>query len=182
MCQNCNNYNCSGCTTYQNYPGSCLAGPAGPQGPVGPQGIQGPVGPQGPIGPQGPSILFNYRRVLTSAETNTLTSFPVQLVPAPGVGIAIEHVSAAISVVNGSIPWGSNRNMRISNSTTPGLFQANCLSVIGADGIFIFANNPIGGNSSIVENDALVITYQGGDLLVGNGTVIIYGTYTLLTL
>lgn len=176
MC-GCGNNNCNSCNP--------VLLTRGPQGPIGPQGIVGPVGPQGltgNTGATGPAGIGYLTAVLSlnAAQIKTLNSVPVQIVVAPGIGLAIEVESASVVFTFGTAPFSNSSVNLLTNTAAANQFsQSGVLNL----GVSTFCSLARVSTTSIqlVGNKQLYVT-SNADSGGGDGGAKIYISYRIITL
>ena len=160
-----------------------LTGPIGPPGITGSPGATGPTGPQGPTGSQGPAGagFLEVKVSLTPAQIRTGSSIPVLAVIAPGIGKAIEVISANARLVFVSTRYTNfSEALRLQIATAPLSQYTNSTFLNSLTNSFSLFNNGASKNT-LVENQALTITTDN-DYLVGDSPIDVYISYRIITL
>lgn len=142
-----------------------------------------PVGPIGPQGPPGPAGLFSSITVhLTSAQIKTLNSIPVDTgIPNPGLGKAIDVISADVKYTFGTIAFTSNFLVIVANTIPANQFQLSCQCLITGFSTFSkFQEAPV-LLDNLRENQTINLS-SDSDSLVGDGTAIVYIIYRVITI
>ena len=122
---------------------------------------------------------------ISPAELMTFVSAPVQILPAPGVGKAIEVMSAMGYYLFNTTAYDNMSSIVIGNSNlaSGGQMQSNALIMTYSPSIlFRFGIDINFYFLEILENDPLYVSSIGVDPTVGDGTLKIYITYRIVTL
>jgi hypothetical protein len=173
-------------------------------------GDKGEIGATGPTGPTGPSIVsgvasgndiiftdttgytFSVSDVgiirtaklfIPSASVLTLNSVPLTIVPAPGVGKAIEASTCAMKMTFNSLAYATNTQLRLITDTAPDpqvVFGANVLS--SSTSIFrtISSTTTTNQGENIVENKDLTVLVDTGDPTAGDSDITVYVSYRII--
>lgn len=133
----------------------------------------------------------SFKKVLTVAEIKTLFSIPVQVIPAPGIGKAIQIISASTkydfvsAVYIGAQVFLQSQNV-VSPDPADGYWQSESGVLLSQNSNVFRPMNlkslpPDVTKTTIIENDAIMVV-GGTDSLVGDGIITIYGLYQVLVL
>lgn len=156
----------------------------GDKGDAGTAGTVGATGATGPAGTAGNNNVLITKLTLTTAQILTLSTIPIQIVPAPGVGFALQVIDAMIRLNYNSIAYTTNPTIAISNSGSS-LYQYSIPRVLGdtITKIGVGANQFSAiGVSQVIENTALMVSVIGVDPLAGNSSINVYLTYGIVAL
>ena len=128
-------------------------------------------------------VMKHIKVSLSAAQIKTLESVPIELVPAPGAGYALEpvscavfynYVSAAFNAVSGILEvytdTGASQHLRTETSIIAGVADT-----------FQKMYHQVGDVATIIENKALKIRCIN-DSTLGDGSVDIYLSYNVLIL
>lgn len=124
------------------------------------------------------------KKSLTNGEILALNATPIEVIPAPGAGYAVEILSATLRFNYGSAAFATNTTLRLRNpsATNPQYFSTSFLSNT-ATKIILANRNPSATNSAVVENEKIEAFVPTGNPTSGTGsTVDIYLTYRIITL
>ena len=160
------------------------AGTIGATGPAGNTGATGTTGATGATGPAGNTNVLTTKLTLTTAQILALNTTPIQIVPTPGVGFALQVINVMVRLNYNSIAYTTNTTIGIYNNGS-NLYQHLIAGVLGDTVTKI----GIGSDqmttvtvSQVVENTALVVSTIGGNPLAGNSSINVYLTYSIVTL
>ena len=126
------------------------------------------------------------KTTVSSSEVLSLKSFPLELVAAPGVGKAIEVISAiaAIDTYGGSI-YESFTTLELITQTadhaqykSSSFLESTAARKYKFEQVFFTSNTA----TQMVDNQALLLSTSGGDPVGGNSDIIIYLTYRIVKL
>lgn len=124
---------------------------------------------------------------ITSAQVLQLNSTPIEIVPAPGAGKAIDIISATAKLTYNSIPYATNTVLMVLNTSS----TQQQLSLAGASPFLASSSSKIGkffgtnfGNTlnQIVENEAIVVSVATGNPTAGDSDIVVYVYYHILDL
>lgn len=121
---------------------------------------------------------------LSAADISTLVSSPVQIVASPGIGKAIEIISAMGSFTYNSVAYDNLAAIIIgSTAPTDGQVVSNNFILSGASSIiFKFGTDISTYNLVILEDTPIYVSAVGTDPTVGDGTLTIDILYRTITL
>ncbi len=130
--------------------------------------------------------LMEMKFSISSASIQSLNSSPVQLIPAPGVGKAIEVISAIGAIDSyGGTPYDDHFVLSLKTDTAEDeqFFNTDLLASSAArryrfEGYY----NPSTTYSQFAENEALQLYCPTGDPATGNSDITLYLTYRIITL
>jgi hypothetical protein len=116
---------------------------------------------------------------ISSAQILTLNSNPVQLIPAPGAGLIIEVVSAAVRVFGGA-PYATNTNLQLKSGIGPS-WQCDCLAS-SLERRYSFDQIPLVSElfNQLGVNTALTIAVENADPTAGNFAIEVYVLYRII--
>jgi hypothetical protein len=123
------------------------------------------------------------RIALTAAQLTTLHSVPVNLVPAPGAGLALVLDSATLQFTYGTVQFtgGGAVNPVYHGLTTALLSGAFAAATItGAANALISAGSAAAA-LAVTANLGIDLLATGADFAAGNSTAIVTVWYTILT-
>lgn len=127
--------------------------------------------------------IYKIRRTLTSVEILALLVTPILLIPTPGVGKAIEVISATGRLNYNSIAYTANLTLTIravggaSNQSSISNILNGVVTKISRGGI-----TATSGAAQTAENVGLEVTTTSTAPLTGNSTVDLYISYRIITL
>lgn len=117
---------------------------------------------------------------LSSANILDLNSVPIEAIPAPGVGYAIEVISGSVKYTVGGIAYTSGGQiMLLTDTASSGQQQLINSTAFAGSSFFERFTNTIGGK--MIENKAIMIQCQNADFATGNGTAKVYISYRIIT-
>ena len=121
---------------------------------------------------------------IASADVLHLNTTPIEIIAAPGVGYAIEVISASMKMVYVSATYATNTSLEL---ITAGATNSQASTVIknSASTIRRFADATTLASATatqLVDNAALNVTVSSGDPTAGDSDITIYVTYRIITL
>ena len=121
---------------------------------------------------------------IATADVLHLNTTPIEVVAAPGVGYAIEVISASMKMVYVSATYATNTSLEL---LTAGATNSQASTVIknSASTIRRFADATTLASATatqLVENAALNVTVASGDPTAGDSDITVYVTYRIITL
>jgi hypothetical protein len=121
---------------------------------------------------------------IATADVLHLNTTPIEIVAAPGVGYAIEVISASMKMVYNSATYATNTSLEL---LTAGATNSQASTVIknSASTIRRFADATTLASATatqLVDNAALNVTVASGDPTAGDSDITIYVTYRIITL
>ena len=120
---------------------------------------------------------------IASAAVLTLNSSPVTIVPAQGVGTAIEVISASAKMVYNSVAYATNTTIQVESNgaTTPQFRLLNginqTISSHRSLGRYVSANT----ETQIIENADLMVTVASGDPTAGDSDITVTVLYRIIS-
>jgi len=121
---------------------------------------------------------------IASADVLTLNTTPIEIVAAPGVGFAIEVLSASFKMVYVTTQYATNFNIQIltSGANTQQLEIDALNASVTTNRTFekSFTNAPTA--TQLLENAAVNVTVETGDPTAGDSDITVYVTYRIITL
>ena len=144
----------------------------------------------------GTGVVFSTTVLVTSAELLNLSSVEVEILPPPGAGLQYNYVSAFYSYRFGTSPYNGDQ------SSNPQLFCGPLANNVAFDnyGLTALLEFTANGNASGIggtaqewltdtvvfgqgptENQGIYLGVQTGDLLSGDGTLLITVLYNIVT-
>jgi len=121
--------------------------------------------------------------VIPTADVLTLNSVPVQLIPAPGVGFAIELISASMKMVFNSVAYATNTKLRIITAgATEEQILFNTAVLSSASSTFNSTSTNALSGTKLIENAAVNVDVETGEPTAGDSDITIYATYRIITL
>lgn len=130
------------------------------------------------------NMSFNQRVELSSSQIKTGSSVPITVIEAPGIGKAIELVSGSVRYIAGSAAFsGTSDTIQLKTSGAAQVQAYSNFTIDGTTSTFdrFLINNGGNSNYTLVENKPL-LALTGGDSAVGNGRIILYLYYRIITL
>ena len=121
---------------------------------------------------------------IASADVLHLNTTPIEIIAAPGVGYAIEVISASMKMVYVSATYATNTSLEL---ITAGATNSQASTVIknSASTIRRFADATTLASATatqLVDNAALNVTVASGDPTAGDSDITVYVTYRIITL
>ena len=121
---------------------------------------------------------------IATVDVLHLNTTPIEIVAAPGVGYAIEVISASMKMVYNSATYATNTSLEL---LTAGATNSQASTVIknSASTIRRFADATTLASATatqLVDNAALNVTVASGDPTAGDSDITIYVTYRIITL
>jgi len=124
---------------------------------------------------------------IPSADVLQLNTTPLTIVPAQGVGTAIEVLSACVSIDYGTTPYATNVGLSLrcddGGSVEPQVISLTALNAstssirkLAVDSTFAAAD------SQILENIPLEVYVPTGNPTAGDSDITVYVTYRVITL
>ena len=154
------------------------------KGDKGDVGATGVTGATGATGPTGNTNVLTVKLTLTTAQILALNTTPIQIVPTPGVGFALQVINVMVRLNYNSIAYTTNTVIGIYNNGGTN-YQHLIAGVLGDTvtkiGIGSDQMTTI-GISQVIENTALVVSTIGGNPLAGNSSINVYLTYSIVAL
>lgn len=128
----------------------------------------------------GGALIKEASLTIASADVLTLNSTPIEIVSAPGAGYAIEVISASIKMVYVSATYTTNTNLILITST--GSDKQASTDIGQASTTFSRFELEMGSADATqyVDNQAVVVSVDGGDPTAGDSDIKIYVTYRLI--
>lgn len=116
---------------------------------------------------------------IASADVLQLNSTPLEIVAAPGVGYAIEVLSASVAIDFNSAAYATNTTLQlITSGAGTAQVQGGLLgATVSKVGRLATINTPTAGNTQVIENAALNVTVATGDPITGDSDITVYITY-----
>lgn len=136
--------------------------------------------------------LLSAEVTLSSAQILSLNSSPVQIIPTPGAGKAIEIISASRKLDFNTTPYATNT--RLTLETTSGNIEIMLWGTGGLNtnlSVSPYFSNILSAVTStttsstaqqLFENEGVFISVQTGNPTAGDSTVKVYVTYRIITL
>lgn len=125
-------------------------------------------------------IIRNVALLIPTAQVLTLNSLPVQIIPAPGAGFAIQVISGFIHIIFNTAAYTINVSPVLQTATT-NTSQFNLVSGLAAtiDAIKLFQKSfgLSGTATQLLDNQALNVSEANGDPAVGDSDIKIFVTY-----
>lgn len=131
---------------------------------------------------QAEGVIKTVKLTLTPAQVLLLTTTPIELIAAPGVGFSIEIISAIVKVVfNTTAYTAGTLTLNTDTLTYPIMYNDAGLTqtVDVFESMFLLMNS---GNKQYLENKKIVITTNSTDPTDGDSDVTIYAAYRIVTL
>lgn len=127
----------------------------------------------------GGSELIPFRVELSSAQIKTGNSIPIPIAPTAGIGKYLRVMSFDYDFTANTTPFTAGQIL-IRTITLAGA-QARTGGTTLSSGANIFVTGGlVGGSNNLLENQGLE-AYASADSAVGDGTIILYGTYIIVT-
>lgn len=133
-------------------------------------------------------IIQTVKTTVTSVQILQLNTTPIQLIPAPGAGFAIDVISIVASIATyAGTPYATNTTLLyiIDTATVEFALESHILvSTVARINKSIFGNaNAFGATSTqLLENKALMVKANTGNPTAGNSDINFYITYKIITL
>lgn len=121
---------------------------------------------------------------IPTAEVLTLNSIPIEIVPAPSVGYAIQILSASMRLVYNSAAYATNTVVVLTTvgAGTEEQFEFASGALTSTVDTFTIATNSANQSEQIIENAAVQVEIANGDPTAGNSDIDIYITYRTIQL
>jgi len=119
---------------------------------------------------------------IPTAEVLTLNTTPVEIVPAPGVGYAIEVISVSMKMVFVSAAYAANTTLQaITSGATVSQFEGNVLDASVSKQAKLSLVEASGATSTqIIENAAVNMKAKTGDPTTGDSDIQVFVLYRIL--
>lgn len=123
---------------------------------------------------------------LTEAQVKALNTTPYSLVPAPGVGKGIQLLGFATRCDFNSIAYATYTTLQLITDTC-GIAQGADTEILVStasrklNGQLVLVSGIGGGEATMAENKALMVTVQDGDPTAGNSRIFVYVMYRIIT-
>jgi hypothetical protein len=120
---------------------------------------------------------------IPSADVLTLNSTPIDIVPAQGVGTAIEVISASVKIDFNTTAYATNTVIMLITDTATSQ-QSNANINATSNQIGKFRNTEVGSPSltQLIENKALNVFVDTGNPTAGDSDITVYVTYRVITI
>ena len=119
---------------------------------------------------------------IATADVLTLNTTPIEIVAAPGAGYAIEVLSASIKMVYVSATYTTNTNLILITSTGSDKQASTDIGQISTTFSRFELEMSSPDATQYVENQAVVVSVDGGDPTAGDSDITVYVTYRIITL
>jgi len=127
---------------------------------------------------------FTVKTTLTSAQILNLNTTPVVLVPPTGTGTFIQPVCFVFAYTFGTTAYNTNTFVSVNNNGNTNIQYTN-VSIIAdtQNAIQSFPTGSASGDGSIstIENQSLIATNLTGNPSGGDGTLVIYTVFKVIT-
>jgi len=130
-------------------------------------------------------ILRTTKLFIPSASVLTLNTNPITIVPAPGIGKAIEVISFAMKMTFNSVAYATNTRLELITDTSP-TFQAQFYNTVLASSSSIFITTPsfyggfVDASGNLEENKDLMVSVQTGNPTAGDSDITVYVSYRII--
>ena len=127
-------------------------------------------------------ILRTTKLFIPSASVLTLNTNPITIVPAPGIGKAIEVISFAMKMTFNSVAYATNTRLELITDTSP-THQSQFSSTVLASSSSIFRTTSIfygGSSGNLEENKDLMVSVQTGNPTAGDSDITVYVSYRII--
>lgn len=129
------------------------------------------------------NVIYNIAFSLTAAQVKTLYSIPIEVIPAPGVGYAIEVITASSRLNYGSVAFNSAGTALILQTDTAAYPQTASDTILNnTSNVFSKHLHKTSDTVQLVENKALMISIATADSTLGDSTIDTYISYRIITL
>jgi hypothetical protein len=120
---------------------------------------------------------------IPSADVLTLNSTPIEIVPAQGVGTAIEVLSASMKMVYNSVAYATNTNITIAASgATEYQYEFGSIPLASTSNVFATTQGNDDTIDNIIENDSIVVSTDTGNPTAGDSEITVYVVYRVITI
>ena len=125
--------------------------------------------------------------VIPTASVLTLFATPIEIVAAPGVGYAIDVISATAKITYNSVAYATNTvlNLIYDGSTQAVLELAGASPFLAATSTLhgkFFGRNFSNASNQIIENAAVKVSVQTGNPTAGDSGIKVYVQYRIITI
>jgi hypothetical protein len=120
---------------------------------------------------------------IASADVLQLNSTPIEIVAAPGVGYAIEVLSASMKMVYNSVAYATNTTLelKVTGANSPQI-QWGALILSATIDKFNAQSIDSNSNTNVLENAPLMVTVDFGNPTAGDSDITVYVTYRIIEL
>ena len=122
---------------------------------------------------------------IASADVLQLNSTPIEIVAAPGVGYAIEVISATVIIDFNTVAYATNVSLVLGSvgADNPQLVSLTALNatVNSIRRLAVYSTSG-GADTQIIENAAIVVAAKTGNPTAGNSNITVYITYRIIEL
>ncbi len=130
--------------------------------------------------------IFSVSDTIFSAAILTLNGTPVTIVSAPGAGKVIEVISVTIRMLFGTTAYATNTALRVITATAQDEQVRESRSLLSTVSRItrgtVVGSGPGATDLQLVDNQALIIDAETGNPTAGDGDIIYYVTYRIITL
>lgn len=136
--------------------------------------------------------LLSAELTILSADVLTLNSVPIEIIPTPGAGKAIEVISASRKLDFNTTPYATNTrlilkttsgNVEIMNWGSGGLNTNLSLSPYTSNILSALTSNSSSSTAQqLFENEGVFVSVLTGDPTAGDSDIKVYVTYRIITL
>jgi len=127
--------------------------------------------------------IYEVKLVIPTADVLTLNSVPIELIPAPGVGFAIELISASMKMVFNSVAYATYmRVLLLTAGAAQKQVEFHNTVLSSASSTFNSTSTNALSGTKLIENAAVNATVDVGDPTAGDSDITIYATYRIITL
>lgn len=127
------------------------------------------------------TVVRTARLPISSAQILQLNTTPLELIPAPGAGKAIEVISCYVQMTFNTTAYDTNTQLNIISSNGIMFYYPNMLAATGNVFCSLLLNFTT-DSVVITENDPAKVSVQNADPLNGNSDIVIYATYRIMDL
>jgi hypothetical protein len=120
---------------------------------------------------------------IASADVLTLNTTPIEIVAAPGVGYAIEVISASVKIDFNSAAYATNTILQLTaDGATPSQVKWASGVLATSSDLFVKSIESSTTSPQIIENADLNVTVNSGNPTAGDSDITVYVTYRIITL
>ncbi len=122
--------------------------------------------------------ILNSRTTILSTDVLTLNSIPVQIAPAPAVGLAIIPISITVKLVFNTTAYAVNTTLVAYTSLVAGGYMNDVLSL--QDGTSTIRTMLLSNQNQVATGVPLMLTVSGGNPALGDSNIVVDVNYMIM--